>query len=195
MILSKQMTGNSGVILTTHRIRKLTLNEVDEIILSIESWMTEADYTSGKAAIEEKTVRYKPTSDFLTAVSSKLSEDGILVGCSDISSVGKDLDTLKANKIADLRNRRESKIAGGFTYAGNLYDSDSTAQSRILGAFISNGEYLWRTADNQWVSLTAEGVAGLWGSLQVHIRECFVEFANKELLVNAAVSEEDLAVI
>ena len=79
------------------------------------------------------------------------------------------LDEIKAQKWAEIKSERDRLEFGGFTFEGNIYDSDQVSQGRIMGAVSAGVDQTWTLADNTTVSLTASQLQQLYAALQAHI--------------------------
>lgn len=80
-----------------------------------------------------------------------------------------DIQRARDTHWENLKYQRDALEFGGFAYHENLYDSDITSQSRIMGATLSGTPQTWTTQDNDIVDLSAEDMRGLYGALQAHI--------------------------
>ena len=79
------------------------------------------------------------------------------------------LEDIKAQKWIEIKVQRDRLEFGGFTFEGNIYDSDQVSQGRIMGATIAGVDQVWTLADNTTVSLTASQLQQLYATLQAHI--------------------------
>lgn len=78
---------------------------------------------------------------------------------------------VKNAKWIELKAIRDSIEFGGFLYKDNLYESDSAAQSRIMGATLSGLPQTWTTKDNLVVELTASDFKELYLAMQKHVSD------------------------
>ena len=100
------------------------------------------------------------------------------------------LDEIKAQKWAEIKSQRAQLEFGGFTFEGNVYDSDQVSQGRILGAASAGVDQIWTLANNSTRLLTASQLQQLYATLQMHIaaahdrgriaRQLIYEATNKE---------------
>lgn len=81
------------------------------------------------------------------------------------------LDEIKAQKWEEIKLQRDAIEFGGFTFEGNVYDSDQVSQGRIMGAVITGVDQVWTTADNTTVNLNALQMQQLYVALQAHIAD------------------------
>ena len=79
------------------------------------------------------------------------------------------LEDIKAQKWAEIKVQRDRLEFGGFTFEGNIYDSDQVSQDRIMGATIAGVDQVWTLADNTTVELSASQLQQLYAALQAHI--------------------------
>lgn len=79
------------------------------------------------------------------------------------------LSDIKTQAWKQLKQQRDSDEFGGFVFDGATYDSDQVAQSRILGAAMSEQPQIWTLADNSAVPLTAAQMRQLYAALQQHV--------------------------
>lgn len=112
----------------------------------------------------------------------------------------RDLAMAKSQQVEAMRQAREAVINGGFVWDGSGFDSDQLAQLRLLGvvmaAQVPGFEPVdWRLTDNTWRTLDAAAVAGVWGALQMHIRDAFARFGELEGEINAATTPEAVAAV
>lgn len=110
------------------------------------------------------------------------------------------LQEVKVAKLLELKIARDQIIFGGFGWDGSTFDSDQTAQTRLMGLYIksqgdSNISQSWRLQDNSWRVLTAVDIAGIWATLNQHLTAQFAHFAQKETEVIAATTKEQVATI
>lgn len=68
-----------------------------------------------------------------------------------------------------IKAERDSLEFGGFEFESNIYDSDLTSQSRIMGAASTQVDQIWTIANNEMVELTAIQLSQLYQTLQAHI--------------------------
>ena len=79
------------------------------------------------------------------------------------------LDEIKAQKWAEIKQRREQLEFGGFEFEGNIYDSNQVSQGRIMGAALAGVDQVWTLADNTTVELSTAQLQQLYAALQAHI--------------------------
>lgn len=79
------------------------------------------------------------------------------------------LDDIKAQKWTEIKSQRDQPEFGGFTFEGNIYDSDQVSQGRIMGAAVAGIDQTWTLADNTTVELSTSQLQQLYAALQAHI--------------------------
>ena len=104
-------------------------------------------------------------------------------------------DELKLQKWSQLKIDRDAFEFGGFTYAGNVYDSDQVSQARILTAVASGLTQSWTTADNSVIELTTDEVQALANSMQAHISEAHELGRIAREAINAAQTIEEIEAV
>lgn len=81
------------------------------------------------------------------------------------------LDSIKAQKWAEIKSQRNQLEFGGFEFEGGVFDSDQVSQGRILGAATAGIDQVWTLKNNATVLLTAAQLQQLYQALQLHIAE------------------------
>ena len=104
-------------------------------------------------------------------------------------------DELKLQKWSQLKLERDTFEFGGFTYNGNVYDSDQVSQARILTAVASGLTQSWTTADNSVIELTTDEVQALANSMQAHISEAHELGRIAREAINAAQTIEEIEAV
>lgn len=101
------------------------------------------------------------------------------------------IEEVRAGVLRALKQERDARINGGFTWDGSTFDSDTDiSQPRILGLFTTHlaGAFPvagqpWRLADNSWRIVFSEDMPGIWGALQAHLSTCFATFGAHEAAI------------
>jgi len=105
------------------------------------------------------------------------------------------VEDLRSAVMAALKAERDRRVFGGFTWDGSVFDSDETAQARILGCYVSSQPspesfpIAWRLADNTWRDLSPADAGALFLALQQHLQSHFAAFAVHEAAITAASPE------
>ncbi|HAP76432.1 MAG TPA: hypothetical protein DCY18_12645 [Thauera sp.] len=111
------------------------------------------------------------------------------------------LEQAKADRIADMRVARDAAIEGGFTWNSLPFDSDSTAQLRLVGLAVAAmadplmEDKPWRLADNTWTTVNSSQALQVYTALGGHIEAMFAQFAAREAAINAATTIEEVEAI
>lgn len=111
------------------------------------------------------------------------------------------LETLKAQKLAKLKNARDTQEVQPITYNEHSFDFDDKARDRINAAIIAldlQGEDAtieWTTADNQEVTVTANDLRMIIAAVAVRSNKLHVAYRTAKTQVEAATSAEELEVI
>lgn len=79
------------------------------------------------------------------------------------------IEQFKEQHWQKIKAERDSLEFGGFEFESNIYDSDLTSQSRIMGAASTQVDQIWTIANNEMVELTALQLSQLYQTLQAHI--------------------------
>lgn len=105
------------------------------------------------------------------------------------------IDTAEDHHWQKIKAQRDAFEFGGFTYAGNVYDSDQVSQARILVAAASGLPQSWTTADNSVIELTTEEIQALANSMQAHISEAHELGRIARESINAAQTIEEIEAV
>ena len=79
------------------------------------------------------------------------------------------VDEIRNQKWDEIKVQRDRLEFGGFTFEGNIYDSDQVSQGRIMGAAIAGVDQVWTLADNTTAELSTSQLQQLYAALQVYI--------------------------
>lgn len=109
------------------------------------------------------------------------------------------LDELKAQKLTELKNIRNTEEVKPIAYKGNLFDFDDKARDRINSAIIAlsiTGQNIeWTTADNTNVLVTADDLRGVVANVAVRSNELHIKYRNAKAKVEEAQTAEELEAI
>jgi hypothetical protein len=124
-------------------------------------------------------------------IPSDLSQYRVISGVLTLSPTAPTLARAKVDQLTVLKSARDGVVFGGFTWSGSTFDSDQTAQTRLMGLYVNaqsnpSLSQAWRLADNSWRTISAADAAAVWASLTSHLATQFSHFATKEAAVNAA---------
>lgn len=81
-------------------------------------------------------------------------------------------DQIKDQKWSEVKAERETAEYGGFSFLGNIFDSDIISQSRIITASELGVDVEWTLKDNSIVLLNVEQLKGLRFALAQHVLSC-----------------------
>lgn len=81
------------------------------------------------------------------------------------------LDVIREQKWEQIKKERDAFEFGTFEYNGFVCDCDAISASRIMGAMLANVDVVWKTADNQLVTLTATQVKELYSAMVLNTQE------------------------
>ena len=106
------------------------------------------------------------------------------------------LELLKADKINEFKNIRDTEEVKPIEYNGNLFDFDDKARDRINSAIIAlsitSQSMEWTTADNTNVSVTADDLRGVVANVAVRSNELHVRYRELKALVVACETAEEV---
>lgn len=102
------------------------------------------------------------------------------------------LATLKVTKLAELAAIRYQHETAGITLNGSTIKTDRESQALVNGAYsysLLNPSLLvdWK-AENSWVLLSAQAIAGIAGAVAAHVQACF---SNEKDIADAINDVED----
>lgn len=107
----------------------------------------------------------------------------------------KNIDELKADKINEFKNIRDTEEVKPIAYNGNLFDYDEKARDRINSAItaldISGQSIEWTTADNTNVAVTAQDLRNIIAAVALRSNALHVKYRElKELVLTCSTAEE-----
>lgn len=111
------------------------------------------------------------------------------------------LEQARADRVAAMRAARDAAIEGGFTWNALPFDSDATAQLRLVGLAVAAmadplmEDKPWRLADNTWTTVNSSQALQVYTALGGHIEAMFAQFAAREAAINAATTIEEVEAI
>lgn len=79
------------------------------------------------------------------------------------------LHEYKLRKWEEIKAQRDLHEFGGFNWNGYIFDSDSTSQARILGAFIAATPIVWTLSNNIAINLSPQDMSAVYTALQQHV--------------------------
>ena len=81
----------------------------------------------------------------------------------------RDIDAVKTAKWNAIKLERNKAEFSGFTYNNMKFDSDQTAQGRILAAYMFNQPVSWTLANDEVVLLSVEDIQGVAAAMAAHV--------------------------
>lgn len=108
----------------------------------------------------------------------------------------KTLEQLKADKINELKLKRDSIEVEPISYQGYRFDYNDKARDRISAAIIaldvSKGQIAWTTADNTEVMVNADDLRGVIAAVAMRSNELHVKYRQLKEQVEACTTMEQL---
>ena len=105
------------------------------------------------------------------------------------------IETAQEQKWNEIKAQRDTLEFGGFEFESNIYDSDLTSQSRILGAANAALPQTWTLQDNSTINLNADQLNGLYVALQTHIAQAHERGRIARQLIYAAETIEQVEAV
>lgn len=111
------------------------------------------------------------------------------------------LEELKADKIAALKNERDTKEVQPIEYNGNRYDYDDKARDRINAAIIAldmagaEATLQWTTADNTNATVTAQDLRNIIAAVAMRSNTLHEQYRVAKEAVNAAETKEEVEAV
>ena len=102
------------------------------------------------------------------------------------------LEQIKKAKWEELKNQRDLLEFGGFSFKGNIYDSDQVSQGRIIGAMLAGVDQIWTLADNTTIALSAVKLQELYQALQQHVADVHERGRIARNAIEAATTKEEV---
>lgn len=109
------------------------------------------------------------------------------------------LDELKANKISDFKNKRDTLEVEPIEYNGNLFDYDEKARDRINSALValdlSKQSIEWTTADNTNVTINSDDLRGIIAKVAERSNQLHIRYRELKEQIEFCQTKEDLEAI
>lgn len=111
------------------------------------------------------------------------------------------LDEVKAAKIKELKEQRDTQEVEPILYQGYLFDYDAKARERINAAIIAlenagtGASLTWTTADDKDVKVTAADLRGVIAQVALRSDKLHTAYREAKLQVETATSKEELDAI
>lgn len=152
------------------------------------------------------------TFDNLYTLSEYLGSKGIFIPLDisedNLSSLGVTitheeypLETLKEQKLYELKATRDDAEVEPISYQGYSFDYDSKARERINAAIIAlesagaSATLTWTTADNKDVKVTAANLRGVIAQVALRSDKLHTAYRKAKAKVEAATSKEEVDAI
>jgi len=110
------------------------------------------------------------------------------------------INSLKAQKLAQVQDKKNIIRDAGFLVDGILFDSDLPARvaySELGMQFMTTPEFStsWKASNGVWVTMDYELYQTVMIAGKTHIESCFMWQANRETEINAATTIDDVNAI
>lgn len=109
------------------------------------------------------------------------------------------LDEVKREKIAELKETRDTLEVESIIVGGHIYDYDDKARERIHAAIVAldgtERSLSWTTADQQEAVVDAEGLKNIVRAAAVRSNALHVMYRDLKAQVEAATTTEDVEMI
>lgn len=203
MAIIKDIQLPNGVTGLYHKIVKIeTINYGTGLQAQVGSWPTYESYESGIPAIWNHYIEI-PILDLYSRTQQYLLLTEPFTGSTIMPEVS-DLEKEKLKKWFEIKLERNRREFGGFTWGGSIFDSDSTAQSRIQGgvqlatiAQASNQPFTinWTLQDNSVIALNGTQMIQVGMALAQHVQTLHETARVLRAQVDAATTVEQIEAI
>ena len=109
------------------------------------------------------------------------------------------LDEVKREKIAELKETRDTLEVESIIVGGHIYDYDDKARERIHAAIVAldgtEQSLSWTTADQQEAVVDAEGLKNIVRAAAVRSNALHVMYRDLKAQVESAMTKEDVEMI
>ena len=105
------------------------------------------------------------------------------------------LEEVKASKIAELKQARDTEELSPISFGGYLWDFDEKAQMRINGAITVLGDntITWTSADNQEIkSVNVNDLKGVVGASAIRSNTLHIKYRDLKALVEKATNQAEV---
>ena len=118
----------------------------------------------------------------------------------DINAPVSELEKMKEEKRALLKNARDEKEMEPVEYNGHYFDFDQKSYDRITAAIFAlskteGASIMWTTADNQSVSMTADDLENIISAAAVRSNILHVTYRTLAEQLDNAIFEEEINAI
>lgn len=105
------------------------------------------------------------------------------------------LDEVKISTWNRIKSLRDLLEFGGFTFEGNVYDSNQVSQGRIMGAALAGVEQPWTLQDNSSLVLSADQLKQLYSAMAQHVAQCHERGRIARQAIEVAQTKEDVEAV
>lgn len=180
MPISKALTAPNGAAVSYHKAGSAEVNYQQGVaVVRMLSW---ADQASHDAAAGNNPVWSWPVTIAIADVpntEAAVTASGTFAGGSIVADLSGGPAARRARHWAFIKQQREAREYGGFTWDGSTFDSDPDARARIMGAVIEAQALgpaftrTWRLADNTLRVLDAKDMLDVGKALGAHVGQVF----------------------
>lgn len=181
MPVLKTMIAPNGATVTFHKPGSAEISFRDGVVVvRMLSWIDQVAHDAGASQVWSWPVTL-PLSD-AADVESALLTSGQFAGGSIVPDLSASLEARRARQWMVLKQQREAREYGGFTWDGSAFDSDPESRSRIMGAVqlailaAANGqpfERTWVLTDNSTRVLDGGDMVAVGIALGAHVGKLF----------------------
>ena len=185
----------------------LLISEMGQVLTNYKGRFNDDDVASLKGSIDssvtvllnvqpsEEPCFYDHVSETFVRLPEQLSQNYIFDYVIKQWIDPRTVDEIKNRKWTEIKAQRTQLEFGGFTFEGNIYDSDQVSQGRILGAASAGVDQVWTLADNSTRLLTASQLQQLYATLQMHIAAAHERGRIARQLIYEATSKEQIEAV
>lgn len=181
MPILKTLIAPNGAVVTFHKPTEAELSYRDSVaVVRVSSWVDQAAHDAGAGQVWSWPVTL-PIPDVPDAEAAMIVA-GIFAGGSLVADEGGGLAARRTRQWAVLKQQREAREYGGFTWDGSTFDSDPESRSRIMGAsqlaMLAKSaqqpfQITWVLADNSARVLSADEMIAVGAALGSHVSALF----------------------
>lgn len=181
MPILKTLTAPNGAVVTFHKPGSAEISYRDSVaVVRVSSWVDQAAHDGGAGQVWSWPVTL-PIPDVADAEAAMIVS-GVFAGGSLVADEGGGLAARRTRQWAVLKQQREAREYGGFTWDGSTFDSDPESRSRIMGAvqlalmaasMQQPFERTWVLADNSTRVLSGSDMIAVGLALGQHVGALF----------------------
>lgn len=111
------------------------------------------------------------------------------------------LEEIKQRKTAELKYQRDRAEVKPIIYQGSSFDYDDKARDRISAAIVAlevlgaSGTFIWTTADNKDVKVTASDLRGIIAQVALRSDKLHIAYRKAKEKVETATTKEEVEAI